>query len=345
MLPEPLSNLELREPLFLALALLAPLVYRAARGHRSSLVYSSLRLPARGPRGWRARLAALPAALLGLAVLLVALAMAGPRIPDQSSIVRREGIAIMLVVDRSGSMDARDFVAGDYTTSRLDAVKQVLGTFVAGGGGLPGRPDDLIGVIAFGTFADGICPLTLDHSNLLAILDDVEVARDRGEGQTAAGEGLALAVERLHRLRARSKVVVLLTDGVNNAGNITPIQAAELAKAAAIKVYTVGAGRTGVAPIPVRTASGRTLLRPVAVQIDERTLEAIAARTGGHYFNARDQEGLAEAYREIDSLERSKLTERRYLQYRELYGSLASAALAAIMLATVLAGTLLRRLP
>ena len=340
-----LASVELREPWFLTLALLAPVMYRFAVRLPANLTYSSLVLPNQGPGSIRTRLTPVPAWLLSLSVVCLSIAMSGPRSGDSTSVVKREGIAIMLVVDRSGSMDARDFVEGDYSVSRLDAVKGVLKGFIAGGDSGDGRPNDLLGVVAFGTYADGICPLTLDHGSLMAILDDLSVARSREESQTAVGEGLALAVERLREYPAKSKVVILLTDGVNNAGNISPQQASELARAQGVKVYTVGAGSTGVAPMPVRRESGRVVLRPVAVEIDERSLKSIAERTGARYFNARDARGLAETYRAIDALERSELTEIRYLQYEEHYAQLVFAALALIAAATLVAGTYLRRLP
>lgn len=336
---------ELRDPLFLAAGLLAPIVYLIASRLPASLTYSSLALANAAPRSLRARMSALPAIMLALATLCLAMAMAGPRTGDATSKVKREGIAIMLAVDRSGSMDARDFVKGDYSVSRLDAVKGALREFVLGGDTGAGRPNDLIGVVAFGTYADGICPLTLDHGNLIAIVNDLEVANVRSEAATAIGEGLALAVERLRAHPAQSKVVVLLTDGVNNAGEIEPLQAAELAAGLGIKVYTVGAGTTGVAPMPVRTRDGRTMLRPNAVEIDEPTLVRIAERTGGHYFNAKNAKGLDKTYAAIDRLERTEITEIRYLQYHEHYAFFVLVALTLIALAAISAGTVLRRLP
>jgi Ca-activated chloride channel family protein len=339
------GGLELRDPLFLVTGLLAPIVYALAKRLPSSLTYSSLALADAAPRSLRVRLGALPALLLALATLSLAIAMAGPRTGDATTKTKREGIAIMLVVDRSGSMDARDFVEGDYSVSRLDAVKDALREFVLGGESGAGRPDDLIGVVAFGTYADGVCPLTLDHGNLMAIVEDLEVARERTEAATAIGEGLALAVERLRAHPAQSKVIVLLTDGVNNAGEIEPVQAAELAASLGIKVYTVGAGSTGIAPMPARTVDGRTVLRPSRVEIDEATLARLAERTGGRYFNAKSAAGLIETYGEIDQLERTEITEVRYLQYREHYPVFVLAALTLIALASVAAGTVLRRLP
>jgi Ca-activated chloride channel family protein len=309
------------------------------------VTYSSLELVDRAPRSLRARLAGLPALGLCLAALCLAVAMAGPRTGDATRRVSREGIAIVMVVDRSGSMQARDFVEGDRGIDRLQAVKQTFRDFVVGGSAGNGRPDDLIGLVAFARYADGLCPLTLDHGNLIAILDQLAIVRDPGEDGTALGEGLALAVERLRHHPARSKVAILLTDGVSNAGEIEPTQAAELARSFGIKVYTIGAGRTGYAPVPVRGPAGRTILRRAYVQTDEKTLQAIAEKTGGRFFHASDAEGLTQTVREIDRLERSKVTEVRYLQYTERYAGFVGLALILIAASSLASGTVLRRLP
>jgi Ca-activated chloride channel family protein len=336
---------ELRDPLFLLAALLAPLVYWLARRLPGAVTYSSLELVDRAPRSLRARLAFLPALGLGLAAAVLAVALAGPRAGDATTQASREGIAIAMVVDRSGSMQARDFVEGDVSVDRLQAVKQVFREFVGGSEHGPGRSDDLIGLVAFARYADGLCPLTLDHGNLLAILDQLEIVTERSEDGTAIGEGLALAVERLRRNPAKSKVAILLTDGVNNAGDVDPLQAAELARGFEIKVYTIGAGRTGYAPVPVSGPGGRTLLQRAYVEIDEDTLRGIAEKTSGRYFHATDAAGLAEVVREIDQLERSDITEVRYLQYTEHYASLVGVALALIGLSALAGSTFLRRLP
>lgn len=336
---------EFRDPLFLLAALLAPLIYLLMRSDRSAVIYSSLDVPARAPTSLRARLASAPALLFAFAGLFLAVALAGPRTGDSTTEVVREGIAIGLVVDRSGSMDARDFVEGDTGVSRLHAVKRIVRDFVVGGGELAGRPDDLIGLVAFAGYADAFCPLTLDHPNLIAILDQIEINADPREAGTSIGEGLALAVERLRRHPTRSKVIILLTDGVNNAGDIAPLQAAELAAQHDIRVYAIGAGRSGLAPVPVRMRDGRTRLQRVRVELDEQTLRGIAERTDGRYFHADTVEVLESVYAEIDRLERSEISEVRYLQYTEHYQGLTLAALACLALAGVSGGTLLRRLP
>jgi Ca-activated chloride channel family protein len=336
---------ELRDPLFLIVAVLAPLVYWLAVRMPAVLTYSSLALVDVAPRSSRARLAKLPALLLAAAALVLAVALAGPRTGSATSRIQREGIAIAMVVDRSGSMQARDFVRGDTSISRLDVVKDVFRAFVAGQGGTGGRPDDLIGLVVFARYADGLCPLTLDHGNLLSILADVEIVTEQAEDGTAIGEGLALAVERLRGVEVSSKVALLLTDGVSNVGDIDPLQAADLAAQHGIKVYAIGAGMTGYAPVPVQAPGGRTVLRQAYVQIDEETLRQIAKRTGGRYFHAADASGLTEVIEEIDRLERSDVSEVRYLTYEYHYAGWVGAGLLLMGSAAILSGTVLRRLP
>jgi Ca-activated chloride channel family protein len=340
-----MPDIEFRDPYLLVFALFAPLVYLLAARLRSVVTISTLAHFDAAPRSLRARLSKLPALLLAAATVLFAVALAGPRTGDTSSHINREGIAIVMAVDRSGSMNARDFVAGDASVSRLDAVKNVFHDFVEGGESGKGRPDDLVGLVVFGTYADSVCPLTLDHANLLAILDDVKIATEASEASTAIGEGLGLAVERLREHPAKSKVVILLTDGVSNAGEIDPMQAAKLAADNNIKVYTIAAGTRGMAPIPVQGADGREYLRRVYVDMDDETMAQVAAATGGRYFHARDKDGLVEVYKEIDKLERSEITEVRYLQYREHFPSLVEAGMGLIALAALASATFLRRLP
>jgi len=338
------AGLEFRDPMFLFGLVLVPMVYLAGVRLNASVTFSSLSIPDAGPESLRARLTKLPAILSALAAGAFVVAMAGPRTGDATSIQRRDGIAIAMVVDHSGSMIALDFAEDDQSKSRLDVVKQVFRDFVLGGDDTNGRPDDLIGLIAFGTYADGLCPLTLDHANLVAILDDLEIARDNESG-TAIGEGLALAVERLRQNPARSKVAILLTDGVNNAGDVAPLQAADIAAEFGVKVYAIGAGRTGPAPIPVQLPNGQVVLERRFVEIDEATLEAIAERTGGQYFHATDEDSLAQVVQQIDELERTQVSEVRYLQYEHHYAMFVGAGAFLLALACVASGTWLRRLP
>ena len=312
------AALEFREPLLLLLALLAPALFLLARRAPGRVVFSAFALLPRARRGWRERLAWLPDAVLALAFLALVIALAGPRVGERHSRVQREGIAIMMVVDTSGSMAALDLSTPRRERTRLQAVQDVFELFVLGGGGLPGRPNDAVGLVSFAGFADTAAPLTLDHENLVAVARNLTLTRLREENFTAIGDALGLAVERLREAPAQSRIAVLLTDGVNNAGVESPAAAAELARSLGVKVYTIGAGTTGIAHMRVPGRRGSTL-RPVAVEIDEATLRNIAERTGGRYFRAGDADGLVEVYAEIDRLERAKITEDRSRQYEELF--------------------------
>lgn len=341
-----MNGWEFRDPLFLLSAIAAPLVLWAAWRSTSAVRYSSLQIVDRAPRSWRLRLSKLPALLTAVAVASLAVALAGPRTPDAETKVSREGIAIMMVVDRSGSMQARDLVKDDMSVDRLAVVKDVFEEFVLGGKAEKGRPDDLVGLIAFAGYADSLCPLTLDHGNLVAMVKDLEIVNRRDEDGTALGDGLALAVERLRRSKAKSKVAILLTDGVNNTGSVDPEQAAELAASQNIKVYCIGAGTDGLAPFPaIEPFSGRQVLRRIYVEIDEETLKRIADKTGGRYFRATDRDALEEIYAEIDRLERTKITETQYLQYTEHYAMFVVAALILTAVAAVAGATVFRSLP
>ncbi|HTE56688.1 MAG TPA: VWA domain-containing protein [Kofleriaceae bacterium] len=340
-----LAPVELREPWFLLAALAALPIYIWARRPPGRLTFSSLRLlPARPT--WRARTSFVPAALLALSAVGLAVALAGPRVPDRRGEVKREGIAIMMVVDVSGSMRALDLSTPDKERTRLDAVVDVFDDFVAGKDGLPGRPNDAIGLISFAGYADTRSPLTLDHDNLVAISRSLEIVRDRDEDGTALGDGLGLAVERLRESRARSRVAILLTDGVSNAGTDAPLDSAKLAKKYGIKVYTIGTGTNGLAPVRIEDpASGRSFLRQTMVEIDEDTLRAIADQTGGAYFRATDAGGLRQVYRQIDQLERSELQGEKWRQYREQFAGPLALGLLLAVLGLVGEATVWRRLP
>lgn len=268
----------------------------------------------------------LPLALRTAALALLAVCIARPIKANEQTKVFVEGIAVEIVVDRSSSMLAMDFQKGNRRADRLTALKDVAGRFVLGGEGLAGRPGDLVGLISFARFADSVCPLTLDHDYLVQVLDDVTVAGNRSEDGTAIGEAVALAAERLRDATERggdlpkpkSKAIILLTDGENNAGDIAPVTAAEICKTYGITLYAVGMGTIGEAPYPMQTPFGGTQLVPVPVKIDEKLLKEMAAATGGQYFRATDSRSLEKIYETIDRLEKTTTEQRRYLQFGDL---------------------------
>lgn len=334
----------------LTLLVLLPLpVWLALRpARRPALRYSSLE-PLRAAGGvLRRRLRLLLPALRSAALLALIVAAARPQTPNESRRTVVEGIAIQMVLDTSWSMMDRDLSPPGRPQTRLEIVKDVFRRFVAGDEELPGRPNDLIGMIRFATYADSVCPLTLDHRTLLDLLARVEVpVNELGvpleeARSTAIGDGLALAVERLRDLKRttgsgdqfviRSRIVILLTDGENNAGLITPEQAGQLAATFGIRVYTIMAG-TGQ-----MTALGR-------LPVDDRDLRRIAELSGGRHYVARDRAALADIYAEIDRLERTRTEEQRYVEWGELAWPWLMAAFVCLALQAVLDATLLRKIP
>ena len=339
-----MDALEFREPAMLLLAVLAVPVFALARRAPGRVLFSSLDLLPGTGSGWRVRFIWVPDALVALAVVGFALALAGPRTSEGFSQVRRDGIAIMMVVDTSGSMSALDLSTAERERTRLAAVQDVFEHFVLGGGELPGRPNDAIGLVRFAAYADTAVPLTFDHETVVAVARNLEITTLREENFTAIGDALGLAVERLRESPARSRIAVLLTDGVNNAGVESPRAAAELARAQGVKVYTIGAGTTGMAHVRVTGATG-TELRAVRVELDESTLRDVAERTGGRYFRAGDAEALADVYAAIDRLERAPITEDRTRQYEEWFALPLAAALALAAAGWLGRGALFARVP
>lgn len=340
-----LRSIELRDPLFLLLLLFLPVVWWILHRPQSRIAFSSVAMLRRAPVSLRQRLSRLPLWLCLLAFVLMILALARPRTPNRDTRISREGIAIMMVVDKSSSMNARDLVPQDLSRSRLDVVKDLFVEFVVGDGDSAGRPDDLVGLISFAGYADSICPLTLDHQNLASIASQLELVTVQSEDGTAIGDALGLAVERLRRSKAKSRIAILLTDGVNTAGVIDPARAAELARELGIKVYCIGAGTSGMAPFPVNGFFGRLELVNQPVVIDEELLREIASQTGGQYFRAEDQQSLQSIYAEIDQLERTEVSEVRYLLHTEHFQLLVVVSSVLLALATLLSCTIFRRLP
>ncbi len=340
-----IAAIEFREPLLLLLALLAIPVFMLARRTPGRLVFSSLKILPDEAGGWRRRLAWVPDAVLCLALIALVVALAGPRMGERFSRIHREGVAIMMVVDVSSSMRALDLSTAARERTRLEAVQDVFEAFVLGDGDMPGRPDDAIGLVSFAGFADTAVPLTLDHNNLTAVARNLDTVTDRGEDGTAIGDALALAVERLRESTAQSRIAVVLTDGVNNTGVESPAAAAELARSIGVKVYTIGAGTTGLAPVRVEDRFGRTVLRSMRVEVDEAVLRRIAEVGGGRFFRAEDAEGLERVYAEIDRLERTRITEDRFRQYDEMFALPLALALALLAVGWLSRGALFARLP
>ena len=299
--------------------------------------------------------------LYGLGLCLLIVGLARPQAGKAESRISGQGIAIEMVLDVSGSMEAIDFQLGGRDVSRLEAVKHVIKDFVLGSraSGLSGRPDDLAGLVAFGGFADSKCPLTLDHGALVDIVEGLEVPKPIRDSQgrvvnaqalqeelaTAIGDGVAAAVDRLRGAKAKSKVLILLTDGDSNAGVVDPREAARIAAESGLKLYTIGIGRSGTVPFPQEDEFGNKVLVPAQFRIDEELLREMAETGKGRYFHASDSEGLAQVYAEIDKLEKSEFEETKYSEYTELFGWFAGSGLALVLLVGILTETRFRTLP
>lgn len=335
--------------------------WRSRRYRRPAAMFSSIADLKQLPVTLMQRIRRTLPLFYGVGMCLMIVALARPQSGRSESRISGEGIAIKLVLDVSGSMEALDFQLQGRDVSRLEAVKHVISEFVLGSrqNGLSGRHDDLIGLVAFGGFADSKCPLTLDHGALVEIVRELQVpkpVRDRQgriinrrqldeELATAIGDGVALGVDRLRDARAKSRIMVLLTDGDNNAGVVDPREAAKIAQELGIKVYTIGIGQNGVVPIPQEDDFGRQILVPAQFRIDEELLREIAQTTGGQYFHASDSNGLAQVYSQIDQLEKSQFEEAKYSEYTELFRWFAGPGLALILLLGVLSETRFRSLP
>ena len=317
------------------LTLLAPMigyyVWRTLQGG-AAIRISSVAGVVRAPRTVRYYLRHLPCALRAAAFALLVVALARPQDVEQNVRTNTEGIDIMLAIDVSGSMLARDF-----KPDRITAAKEVAGSFIAD------RYGDRIGLVAFAGEAFTQSPLTTDQSTLQTLL-----ARIRSgliEDGTAIGNGLATAINRLRESEAKSKVIILLTDGVNNRGEIAPRTAAEIAQAQGIRVYTIGVGTEGMAPYPAMDMFGNITFVNQKVEIDEKTLTAISDMTGGQYFRATDKAKLKAIYDEINQLEKSKVEVTEHISYHEQYLAWVLAALGLLLAEFLFANLVLKRIP
>jgi Ca-activated chloride channel homolog len=282
-------------------------------------------------RTWKMRMEHLPFALKMLAFVAVVIVLCRPQSSNSFQNVTTEGIDIVIALDISSSM-----LSEDLNPNRLEAAKKVASTFISG------RPNDNIGLVLFAGESFTQCPLTTDHTVLLNLFGSIKSGLI--EDGTAIGLGLANAVNRIKDSQAKSKVIILLTDGSNNRGDIDPLTAAELAKTFNIRVYTIGVGRKGKAPYPFQTAYG-IQYQNIEVDIDEQPLRKIAAITGGEYYRATSNNSLKGIYAKIDQLEKTKMNVHEYSKKREEYRIFAIAALLFLLLDILLRNTLLRRLP
>jgi len=270
-------------------------------------------------------------------LVFIVFALARPQSPIKEERIETEGIDIVLALDVSGSMLAEDFTLQDKRTNRLSVVKEVVKDFIQE------RESDRIGMVVFASRAYTAAPLTLDYNWLLQNLERVKVGMI--EDGTAIGSGLASALNRLKSTKAKSKIVILLTDGRNNAGKISPLTAAEAASSLGVKVYTIGAGTKGLAPFPVADFFGRTVYQKVKIDIDEDTLKEIAEKTKAKYFRATDTESLKKIYQEINKMEKTSIEERGYSQYRELFSLFLIPGLLLLLGEIILTNTVVRRFP
>ena len=287
-------------------------------------------------KSWKYYLIHVPFILDMISIVLLSLILARPQTTDRWQDTEIEGIDIMLCVDVSTSM-----LAEDLKPNRIEAAKQVASEFVNG------RPNDNIGLTIFAGEAFTQCPMTVDHSVLLNMFQNVSsdiAAKGIIDDGTAIGMGLANAISRLKDSQAKSKVIILLTDGSNNRGEISPMTAAEMAKSFGIRVYTIGVGTNGTAPYPVQGAFGKQYVN-MAVEIDENVLRQIAQTASGQYYRATSNSKLKEVYEEIDKLERTKLMVKEFSKNQEEYQPLALLLLLSLMLSILLKQTILRTIP
>jgi len=312
-------------------------LWRGRRGPVAAVEYSDVSLARDVARRTRSRIGGVVWLLAIIAAALIIVALARPQRTHSRTEVTANGIDIVLGLDVSGSMQALDFTVNDHRVSRIAVVKSVVSEFI------DERPNDRIGLIAFAASPYIVSPLTLDHDWLLQNLERINVGI--GDDGTAIGSAIAAAVNHLRMTPAKSKVVILLTDGVNNSGKITPLAAAEAARALGVKVYTIGVGVRGKVPIPVRDEAGKIHVIMANVDIDEVTLQAIASETGGLFYRATDTDSLQKIYEQINHYETSAQAVQKFEHVEELYRWPLFPSLGLLGLGVILQQTRFRRLP
>lgn len=329
------SDISFAYPWVLSFLLVIPVLVAwyiwKGRKKQAAITYSSLKAVEKIKPTLRERLVHLPFALRMLAILFLIIALARPQNFSAGQSVNTEGIDIAMVLDISGSM-----LAEDFKPNRLDAAKNVIDNFVSA------RTTDRIGLVIFSREAFTQCPLTIDYSVLRNLLGDIKTGMI--EDGTAIGNGIANGLNRLKDSDAESRVIILLTDGVNNAGEVDPISAAEIASTFGIRIYTIGVGTRGEAPYPVQTPFG-TRYQMVPVEIDEVILKKIADLTGGEYFRATNNKALEEIYNKIDKMEKTKIEITSFRNAKELFAGWLGFGFALLLLELFTSKTILRKLP
>ena len=319
----------------LALPLLALL--RGKVGGTPGILFSSTKLVVAVGKRRRSRAGAVLSSLIYGAMACLIVALARPQLGRTLERVQASGVDIMLVLDVSGSMIAEDYVVGGQRMNRIDTVKRVTQEFIQA------RPNDRIGIIAFAGRPYLVSPLTLDHDWLIRNLDRIQIGLV--EDGTAIGSALASATNRLKDRDAKTRLIVLLTDGANNAGKVLPLTAAEAAKALGIKIYTIGAGSSGPVPVPMKDPFGRTVYQKMVFDFDEKLLDQIAKIGDGKYFRAADTGSMDATFREIDRLEKTKIEVEKSADYHDDFPPFLGIAALLLGAEAILSQTLWRRLP
>jgi len=330
----------LAHPWFLLLLLLLPVAawWRGRQGKPAAFLYSSVQLVSGVANISRSSAGRALLTLRWATLALLIIGLARPQLVESETAVKASGVDIVVAIDLSGSMESEDFELKGRRANRLEIAKDVLKKFIEK------RPGDRIGLVAFAGKAYVAAPLTLDHDFLEMNVDRLELHTI--EEGTAIGSGLSASINRLRDLKSKSKIVILMTDGQNNSGKVQPLTAAEAAQALGVKVYTIGVGTHGYAPIPRGTDFfGRKVYAQMEVDIDEKTLKEIASKTGGAYFRADSTDTLRNIYSQIDKLEKTEVQVNRYVQIKELFHWMVAPGLGLLMLEVLLGNTVWRKLP
>ena len=308
-------------------------------GLNASFLYSSVDLvrPISGlNKSWAGRILA---GLRWLALAVFVVALAQPRLVKGETQIKASGIDIVVAIDLSGSMASLDFVEGGQRVNRIDMARKVLSKFI------DGRPNDRIGLVAFATEAFTASPLTLDHDFLQTNLARMQLGVI-DPNHTAIGSALMAALNRLRDIQSKSKIIILMTDGQNNSGKVPPLTAADVAQTLKVKVYTIGIGLRGMAPMPVPDPyTGQMTTRLMAADVDEDTLQKIADKTGGKYYRADSADTMRRIYAEIDSMEKTEVEVKKYVHFDELYRPVGLGGLSLLLLEIILSQTVWRKLP